>query len=204
MKIIKSTLVIALVLGAVGATTAAFFSDTGTSSANTFTAGTLVLKLNGADNATANWTLPNMAPGDSVSGSLMLTNTGTLAANHVEINPVTNSVTDAAPAAANAIDKYLQITAATYNGDNLLSSGDGGKNLNDSNGNGWIDLDDLESAVNAGEGGQLDNLAAPAPGGMDTKTLSMTVTFRTSAPDDLQGDSDTMSLSFTLNQDATQ
>lgn len=204
MKIVKSILIISIVVSAVGATTAAFFSDTGTSSANTFTAGTLILKLNGVDNSTANWALPNMAPGDSVSGSVALTNTGSLTANHVEINPVSNSITDAVPTAVNAIDKYLQITSATYNGDNLLSAGDGGKNLNDSNGNGWIDLDDLENAVNAGEGGQLDNLATPTSGGADTKTLSMTVTFRTSAPDDLQGDSDTMSMTFTLNQDATQ
>lgn len=204
MKIVKSLLIIALVTVAVGTTTAAFFSDTGTSSANTFTAGTLILKLDGVDNTTANWALPNMAPGDSVSSSVALTNTGSLTANHVEINPVANSITDAAPAAANAIDKYLEITAATYNGDNLLTAADGGKNLNDSNGNGWVDLDDLENAVNAGEGGQLDNLTAPASGGADTQTLSMTVTFRTSAPDDLQGDSDTMSMTFTLNQDATQ
>lgn len=204
MKIVKSLLVIALVIGAVGATTAAFFSDTGISSANTFTAGTLDLKMNTLDNTTANWTMPNIAPGDSVSASIALTNTGTLTASHVEINPVANVITDAAPAAANALDKYLQITTATYNGDDLLSAGDGGKNLNDANGNGWIDLDDLENAVNAGEGGQLDNLTAPASGGADTKTLSMTVTFRTSAPNDLQGDSDTMSMTFTLNQDATQ
>lgn len=204
MKIVKSFLIIALVLGAVGATTKAFFSDTGTSSANTFTAGTLNLKLDGVDDTTANWTMPNMAPGDSVSGSVVLTNIGSLTANHIEINPVVNSITDAVPVAANTIDKYLQITAATYNGDNLLSAGDGGKNLNDSNGNGWIDLDDLENAVNVGEGGQLDNLTAPASGGADTKTLSMTITFRTSAPDDLQGDSDTMAVTFTLNQDSTQ
>lgn len=204
MKIVKSFLVIALVIGAVGATTKAFFSDTGTSTANTFTAGTLDLKLDGIDDTTANWMMPNMAPGDSVSGSIALTNTGTLNADHVEINPVANVVTDATPVAANAIDKYLQLTAATYNGDDLLSSGDGGKNLNDSNGNGWIDLDDLENAVNAGEGGQLDNLSAPLSSGGGTKTLAMTVKFRTDAPNDLQGDSDTMSMTFTLNQDATQ
>lgn len=189
-------------MGTVGATTAAFFSDTGTSSANTFTAGTLILKLDGVDNTTANWALPNMAPGDFASGSVALTNTGSLTANHIEVNPVANSITDAAPVAANALDKYLQITAASYGADDLLVAP--GKNLVDSNGNGWIDLDDLENTVNAGEGGQLDNLTAPASGGADTKTLSMTVTFRTSAPDDLQGDSDTMSMTFTLNQDATQ
>ena len=122
----------------------------------------------------------------------------------MEINPVANDITDAAPVATNALDKYLQLTAATYNGDDLLSSGDGGKNLNDANGNGWIDLDDLESTVNAGEGGQLDNLSAPLASGGSTKTLAMTLKFRTDAPNDLQGDSDTMSMTFTINQDASQ
>ncbi|MEK7079411.1 MAG: TasA family protein [Patescibacteria group bacterium] len=204
MKIVKSLLVIALVIGAVGATTKAFFSDVGTSSANTFTAGTLDLKLDGIDDLTANWTMPNMVPGDSVSASIAITNTGTQNADHVEINPVANDITDAAPVATNALDKYLQLTAATYNGDDLLSSGDGGKNLNDANGNGWIDLDDLESTVNAGEGGQLDNLSAPLASGGSTKTLAMTLKFRTDAPNDLQGDSDTMSMTFTINQDASQ
>ena len=204
MKIVKSLLIITLVMGVIGTTTAAFFSDSGTSSANTFTAGTLDLKLNAVDSTTANWTIPNMAPGDEITATIALTNTGSLTASHLEINPVTNSVADAVPPAANAIDKYLQITAATYDGDNLLTTAEGGKNLNDSNGNGLIDLDDLENAVNAGEGGQLDNLVAPASGGVNTKILSMTIKFRTSAPDDLQGDSDTMAMIFTLNQDATQ
>lgn len=204
MKIVKSLLIITLVLGAIGTTTVAFFSDSGTSSANTFTAGTLNLKLNAVDNTTVNWTIPNMAPGDEVTASIALTNTGSLKANHVEINPVTNSVTDAVPPAINAIDTYLQIITATYDGDNLLTAADGGKNLNDSNGNGWIDLDDLENAVNAGDGGQLDNLVAPSSGGTDIKILSMTIKFRTSAPNDLQGDTNTMAMNFTLNQDATQ
>lgn len=202
MKILKSLFLIVLVVAAVSATTYAFFSDTGTSSANTFTAGTIDLKLNAADNTTANWTLPNMAPGDSVSASIALTNTGTLTASHVEINPVANAITDTAPAAANALDKYLEITAGSYDGDDLLAAP--GKNLVDVNGNGYVDLDDLESATNAGEGGQLDNLSAPAALGGSTKTLSMTVKFRTSAPNDLQGDSNTMSMTFTLNQDASQ
>ena len=202
MKIVKSLLVIALVIGAVGATTKAFFSDTGTSSANTFTAGTLDLKMNTLDNTTANWTMPNMAPGESVSASIALTNTGTLTADHLEINPVANAITDATPVAANALDRYMQITVASYDGDDLLTAP--GKNLVDSNGNGYIDLDDLENAANAGEGGQLDNLSASAASGGSTKTLFMTVKFRTDAPNDLQGDSDTMSMTFTLNKDASQ
>lgn len=202
MKIVKSLLVIALAIGVVGTTTKAFFSDTGTSSANTFTAGTLDLKMNTLDNTTANWTMPNMAPGDSVSGSIVLTNTGTLTADHVEINPVANVITDATPAAATALDKYIQITSASYDGDDLLATP--GKNLVDLNGNGYIDLDDLENVSNAGEGGQLDNLSAPAASGGSTKMLAMTVKFRTDAPNDLQGDSDTMSMTFTLNQDASQ
>lgn len=202
MKLMRSIFFITLVVAAVGTSTYAFFSDTGTSTANTFTAGTLDLKLNTLDATTANWAMPNMAPGDEVTASIALTNTGTLTANHVEINPVTNTITDNGTAAAVPIDRYLQITAASYDGDDLLAVP--GKNLVDINGNGWIDLDDLESATNAGEGGQLDNLSAPAASGGSTKTLNLTVKFRTAAPNDLQGDVDAMAMTFTLNQDSTQ
>lgn len=205
MKILKSLFVIALAVSVMVGTTAAFFSDVGTSTGNTFTAGTLDLKLNGADGVTATWGIPSMSPGDSVSGSIVLRNVGTLNADHIEINPIVNTTTDFnGDNAGFEIDRRLQVTAATYTDesgtpDDLLASP--GKLLVDVNGNGWIDLDDLESA--AVEGGVLDNLPAPSAGGPGT-TLSMTIKFRTDTGNKYQGDSDVMNLTFTLNQDASQ
>lgn len=207
MNILKSLFILGAVVVLTVGTTYAFFSDSGTNTGNTFAAGTLDLKLSDAneidqDSITTTWTMPSMAPGDSVSGSMTLKNTGTIAANHVEIGPVTNTVADVGIAANPDIDAYLQITAASYDGDDLLTAG--GIQLVDSNGNGWIDLDDLESAANSGEGSQLDNLSAPAANGLTTKVLSMTITFNSLAGNEYQGDSDVMALTVTLNQSATQ
>ena len=83
-KVLASLLVIAVVAGLVGAGTWAYFSDTGTSSANTFTAGTLILKLwdaneDWADGVTATWqSPPGWAPGQQVTADIWLKNVGSV------------------------------------------------------------------------------------------------------------------------------
>lgn len=84
-KILLSLLTMALVSSAVYAATSAQFSDTETSTGNTFTAGTLDLKVNGADEV-AHITLADMKPGDgegtgghsSISYQYTFSNTGSL------------------------------------------------------------------------------------------------------------------------------
>lgn len=61
---------------AIGATTA-YFSDTETSSANTFTAGTLDLKVNGGD-TNVSYTFSNLHPGYQPNMSYRLKNDGTI------------------------------------------------------------------------------------------------------------------------------
>lgn len=91
-KILLSLLTIALVsVVAVGATRA-YFSDTETSTGNTFTAGTLDLKLSDANEdwsngVTSTWVSPsNWAPGQEVKTSIFLKNTGTIPAEAVYAN----------------------------------------------------------------------------------------------------------------------
>lgn len=62
---------------AIGATTA-YFSDTEISSANTFTAGTLDLKLDNGDVNVIKFSINNMSPGNQPTGSWKLTNAGSL------------------------------------------------------------------------------------------------------------------------------
>jgi len=74
---------ILLVIAMVGAGTWAYFSDTETSTGNTFTAGTIVLALDGQDNdgaayGTTYFNVANMAPGDTETAYLEIDNTGTL------------------------------------------------------------------------------------------------------------------------------
>jgi len=69
-----------LVIGLVGAGTMAYFSDTETSEDNTFAAGTLDLDLTGGGPLPFQVTSsPGMAPGDTVTGTVTVTNSGTLA-----------------------------------------------------------------------------------------------------------------------------
>ena len=62
---------------AIGATTA-YFSDTEVSSANTFTAGTLDLTLDGGDSDIQKFNLNGMRPGNQPKGTYTLKNVGTV------------------------------------------------------------------------------------------------------------------------------
>jgi len=230
-KILLSLSIITAVAAIVIGGTFAYFSDVETSNGNVFTAGTLDLKTNDADGVTATWVLADMAPGGaSVTGSMVLKNTGTVAGDHVEISvvntPIENAINEPecvayggtwtgtcsvtfldGVAGRNDIDKKLKITAMTYTGTSLIPA-----DLNticggvayDANQNGYLDLDDLEAASWTGEGCQLDNLAIPDTGGATPKTFSMTVQLDSSTDNNYQTDQNTMVITFVLNQDSTQ
>ena len=78
-KILMSLMTIALVIGLVGAGTMAHFSDTETSTDNTFTVGTLDIAL-----GTTSWLadFDNMAPGDTVTSIIPVNSTGSLPLNY--------------------------------------------------------------------------------------------------------------------------
>jgi len=72
-KLLLSMLAIFLVIGLVGAGSFAWFQDTETSTGNTFSAGTLDLKVSDddegfGDGVSATWTMSNMAPGVTAVG----------------------------------------------------------------------------------------------------------------------------------------
>ena len=81
-KILASMVVIGLLGFALGWGTYSLFSDTETSSGNTFTAGTLDLKVDGKDNPLdVYFNVGNVKPGDSGSRDIVLSNAGTLDGN---------------------------------------------------------------------------------------------------------------------------
>ncbi len=187
--LLSSVSIFASLALAVGATFA-FFSDEGTSNDNVFAAGTLDLKLSDdtpetdQDDVTASFGGTALSPGDSVSGQLRLKNTGTIAADHAEVAVVNTNSDLSTP-----LDEVLEITTLDYDSLSVLSQ------LSDNNGNGWIDLDDLEALG-------LDNLALT-----DLATnhpLDLTVTFRSDADNSYQGDSVDSDWTITLNQDSSQ
>ena len=178
-----------------GAATIAFFSDEGTSSNNTFIAGTLDLKLSDAtietdeDNVTASFG-DTLAPDDCTGDQLLtLKNTGTINADHAAIT-IVNNVTDANDNASPDMDSYLRIAKLEYD------SVDKSSQITNSNGNGFLDLNDWASGTG------LDDLSLT-----DLNTghnLVMDVCFDDSAPNELQGDSVDSDWTITLNQDSSQ
>jgi spore coat-associated protein N len=205
-KIAYSAMSIVTALALTGGATFAFFSDSGTSSANTFATGTLDLKLSDAavnggsvesdqETVSSSFGSSTMAPGACTGvQKLNLKNTGSIAANHAEVHLTSNVVTDNGAAATPDIDAYMRINSLNYDaGGSLLGL------ITDTNVNGFKDLDDWENVANAAV---LDNLSLT-----DLNTnhpLAMDVCLDSSAINDVQGDSVVTTFTVELNQDATQ
>ena len=77
-KIIISLSVIGAIAAIAVGGTIAYFSDTETSTGNTFTAGTLDLKLNGADSNVVMFTVSNLVPGQDGGAEVTLNNAGNI------------------------------------------------------------------------------------------------------------------------------
>lgn len=217
MSLLTVAIAGALVTGGVFA----YFSDIETSGQNEFTAGTLYLEL--ADNdelfggdqnwgVTATWTMADMTPGVTTVGpfSVILYNTGSLAADHVEISfshaitdtPNVESDTNWSSAAADMAE-WIEITTMAFNGGpDFKSDFIAHDSARDPNGNGFFDLDDLTWPSYADAGGFLDNLDAPAP--VNSLAFQMGLKFNAGATNDIQGDTLTTTVTFTLNQEASQ
>lgn len=227
MKTILSAIfTVALVSVLVGAGTFAYYTDTETSSENTFTTGTMDLYMKDGDtNINAEWVMENMIPGSSSeSGDLNLWNIGTLEADHVEIS-FSTVCTDLAYEAgdneesdtlngASGMDKYLEVVYMSYvDADGIETKFvDKYDSLNPWNtdyidddpndGNDYIDLADLNGVT-------FDGLTAPPIDGdinddTDSCEFIFLVRFHEDAPNDYQGDECELIATFTLNQDASQ
>ena len=210
-KLLLSMLATFLVIGLVGASTFAWFQDTETSTGNTFTAGTMDLKVSDwdegfGDGVSATWTMSNMTPGVTTVGpfSVLLQNSGSIAANHVEISfshsidEATNPVeSDTNPASTpGEMARWIEITLMTYNGVDFKAT------YTDANGNGFFDLEDVTLSPYTDVGGPLDNLSPLIGGG--TRAFTMALKFNAGATNDIQGDILTTTVTFTLNQDSSQ
>jgi predicted ribosomally synthesized peptide with SipW-like signal peptide len=82
-KILASMVVIGILALAMGYGTYSYFNDTETSTGNTFTAGTLDLKVNGTDDPIQAFNISNLKPGDIAwpAETYVLTNNGSIAGN---------------------------------------------------------------------------------------------------------------------------
>ncbi|MDI6631298.1 MAG: TasA family protein [Thermoanaerobacteraceae bacterium] len=202
-------LALLLVAGMAGAGTFAYFSDTETSTGNTFTAGTMDLKvvdwneLTWKDGVTATWTATNMKPGDELpflAEFVGLGRVGTITPNHLEItcdysvieeDPQTEADTDPnTNLNPDKMAKQLVITRFLYNGVDYLSS------IQDKDGDLKKTFYDLKQAP-------VDNLPIP-PIADGQQNFRLSVKFDENAGNDFQGDTLNLTMIFTLNQDASQ
>ncbi len=211
-KFLIALLAVALSLGVMGGAFA-YFQDTETSTGNTFTAGTLDLKIKDgglywSDGiATAEWHLSNMEPGDtypehtSMYGSIDFKNFGSVYADHME---VTSSYTITDPVGpesdteentpADEMAGQMVITTLTYVYN--TTEVDCLPLLTDSNANSYKDLYDLKASG-------VDNLPLLQTG-TQTARLDMILQFNSGAGNNFQGDTLDLTMEFTLEQDSSQ
>jgi len=203
-----SILSILAVVGLVGGLTFAYFSDQGTSTNNVFNSGDLNMKLanNGdsyTDNVTGTWGLAS-DPGDTFTGDLKIKNTGSVPAHHIELkftNVVVNGPTESPGFdPTTPLDTVIEITTFGWDSDgNGTLDVDLLPGVTQTNGNGIIDLDDLENqSVD-----DFDNLL------FTDQTADHILRIAGRLEPDLtvnehQSDSVTMSLAVTMNQDTSQ
>ena len=205
-KVLLSIALIAVVACIVPGGTMAYFSDVETSTGNTFAASTDCpdLKLRDPnepppgetgwyDGVTATWTMSNMLPGDSTSGWVWFRNFGDPASqlwinvSNETIDEPPQAESDTEPGTTTDMDWVMEITFMEYmNG----GATDCLALITDLNGNGFKDLDDLET-MNAGQGISVSPPVASA-------TLDMTVKFHETADNDYQGDTLNSTFTFTL------
>jgi len=208
-KILISLMAIALVIGLVGAGTVAYFSDTETSTGNTFTAGIMNL----ADPSDAVWTLSTAAPGDSTGAqtlTLSLTSSS-INPNHLELDFDVASYSDGTPVdsdfSSNTQAQFLQqllITNAVYTGpigtaDNIFADETGANIYVDPNTDGVAAASMNDLIVY----GVIDDIT-DAPTTTTSATLVMTVTFDANAGNAFQGDSATITIEAAIAQVADQ
>ena len=108
-KIIISLAVIGVVSAVVIGGTIAYFSDTETSSGNTFTAGTIDIAINGENPWTSHYDIGDLKPGETGYINFDITNEGT---NPVNISKTLTSINGTGGAATYACSQV--VTSANY------------------------------------------------------------------------------------------
>ena len=188
-KILGLTIAFMLLISMGGIGTWAYFQDTETSTGNVFAAGTLDLKTDDVDGVTQTLYASNLKPGDSVSGSITLKNTGSVAGSTLDL-AFTYGESDSSPnpadMSADATAAVIEVTTLNYGIDDLLLL-----DISDYQSNGYTDIEDLKNADLAGQTG-IDASA--------TKDFTITVQFWGDAGHDFQSDGINITMTFTLNQ----
>ena len=201
-KILGLTVAALIVIALVGAGTWAYFSDTETSANNSLTAGTLDLNVDGGDAAVTTFSVTGKAPGDSGSGSTTLASAGNLSG---ELDVAFSAITNTGGTSGEFGDSTGNLGGvaqiAVYidvDSSGTWTSGDIGLK---SNGTTYNHPTALDYAV-------IDNYGSDSFDAVETMAASASDDFiilwqiPTSAGNNIQGDSVSFDVTFTLEQAA--
>jgi len=226
-RILISLMTVALVGALISGGIYAYFSDTETSTGNTFTAGTMDLYLTGGtqagDSVTATWTTPSdWAPGDTATGTLTMDNVGSIDMTKVKLSvAVTDSGvsinepecvaeggawTSTGPgtgscsgnAADDAISENIDITTLTYAGNNVLTAAF--LTAYDTDTDGTIQLDEFNAVADYDLETLDDGVLTGDGSGGDTDDLIMTVQLQSGVTHEHQSDESTITLTIVGEQ----
>lgn len=225
----RAVLVALLVIGVtgitLGATTVAFYQDSDASTANTVQGGTLDLSIDGKDSLSSSIAITDGGPDDSATHTFAVANEGPLAADHVEVSlslaendPGSEPTDGDLSAALNASEAATLVQVTTYEYRNAAGSTieDFTTSVTDANGNGVVDLAEVVDQNSAS-----DDLAPPqASHGNETKLVielqvvnddsgsfvsgANTDGSLTGSDEDFMADGVDVTVTVTLNQDASQ
>lgn len=191
--------------------TFAFFTDTATSTGNTFSVGTMNLLVDDADEptpaptVTGSLSIGDLAPGGSTTGFVSLHNGGTIPIAEVELG-LDSVLTDSPDSPGGDLRDVLNVTvlvddttpdSACVGGTNITSTVDTGV------GNGTTPLT-LKEFDDGGTDVYDALLTGTGLAGGATRNVCFTVAMDSGAGDVYQGDSVSTTIGLTANQDATQ
>lgn len=204
-KILGLTIAALLVMVMVGSGSWAWFSDTESSPDNSLSAGTLDLKIDGDDLPVTTFSMTDVAPGDSGSGNVTLTNDGASSIDgelDVQSSAIINtggttgeygdSTGDLGAAAEIAIYLDVDQSGTFTNGDIGLDNADN-TTYNFAAGLQWHTIDSYGSII-------WDNVETMSPSASDDFVALWRVPDSTG--NNIQGDTVSCNITFILQQPA--
>jgi spore coat-associated protein N len=200
-RILISLMTIALVGALIGGGVFAYFSDTETSTGNTFTTGTLDLNLDGGNTNVVKFTVSDVKPGDSGGGTWTVANVGTIA-GYLDLESISVSEAIGTTTDPELVDEPTS-SDTTQLGNYLMVH-----LFVDANNNGSWDAGETDifgtnaapAAINTIAGSYALDLSLAASGGTNYITLTWSVA--TGTDNRIQGDSVTLNITFELQQRA--
>lgn len=224
-EVLLSLLVIGFVGAGMGAASWAYLQDTDQSTDNAVQASTLDLKVDGGDASSGAFSITDGKPGSTTTHEFVLENDGSVAADHVEFAVSVSENDSASEPSDPDLDRELnaaetasliRVTTLEYQNDTGGTVSNELDGLADENGNGIIDLEDVQS-----QSGSFDDLPAPQANTGNTTRLVVEVAIAnddgaafdagantagnlTGYDEDIMADGVDVTVTVTINQDGTQ